>query len=403
MLRSKQIAIIGSFRAGEVSKFRFRPILEHAFGPACEALGEELTKAGHRICVAWSNDHVAAQHMNRLYTFRDTADFHALVGAMRAVAANSGVVHPPLVFVSKTMWEVGSGEELDTPVSALELSGKLLKDWLSDGKLLVEFIDGTLLRTDMLDDYIVPRCDIVFGVGGGKATRAAGSAAEQKGTLIPIPYFGGIMSSTFDRLIAENSSASNQIRRSYSRVGLSYGHQNALEIEQAMRGIGRDMSPNGNSQVRVFLAMPFSDSVDLIPPYSEADVYDAVRSGIDDLDGKVCALKLVRIDREGNGLAGNIPDRIQEEIRKCDFFVADVTEIDNPSVKGSPRPNANVWWEFGYATALGKPILLLARKNTVLPFNVRVVNTVFWKDTETIRQSVRRALQAFCNDNGLHC
>ena len=50
---------------------------------------------------------------------------------------------------------------------------------------------------------------------------------------------------------------------------------------------------------------------------------------------------------------------IEQSIREAHVIVADIT----------PR-NANVYYEVGYSHALGKPTILVAEKETELPFDV---------------------------------
>lgn len=107
---------------------------------------------------------------------------------------------------------------------------------------------------------------------------------------------------------------------------------------------------------RAFVVMHFAK------PYDE--VYSEVLS-------KACAkfgLSSIRADEiYGPGL---IIDDIVSEILRAQVIIADIT----------PQ-NANVYFEVGYALAWSKPIILLARAGTELPFDVSGFRVLFYEDS----------------------
>lgn len=62
---------------------------------------------------------------------------------------------------------------------------------------------------------------------------------------------------------------------------------------------------------------------------------------------------------------------IAQSILEAQVIIADITPLDNP----------NVFWEVGYAHALRKPTILLAERNTKLPFDVSPFRTLFYDNT----------------------
>jgi hypothetical protein len=62
--------------------------------------------------------------------------------------------------------------------------------------------------------------------------------------------------------------------------------------------------------------------------------------------------------------------------------------------------NANVFYEIGFADALGKPLILLAQEGTKLPFDLSGYRVVFYRDriggesdlTEKLRNNLRACL-----------
>lgn len=79
---------------------------------------------------------------------------------------------------------------------------------------------------------------------------------------------------------------------------------------------------------------------------------------------------------------GRIVPQIESGIRQSAFVIADIT---------SPTPN--IFYEVGYARALGKDVILTAQKGTVLPFDVADIPTVFWEVQEELMTGLRRCLE----------
>jgi hypothetical protein len=90
-----------------------------------------------------------------------------------------------------------------------------------------------------------------------------------------------------------------------------------------------------------------------------------------DVVKEVCSgyqLSVLRAD-EVTGPGFVIADIVQQ-ISAAQLVIADI----------SPA-NPNVYFEVGYALALGKPTILLARKGTSLPFDVRGFRVLFYEDS----------------------
>ncbi|HBY60755.1 MAG TPA: hypothetical protein DEH78_13100, partial [Solibacterales bacterium] len=115
-----------------------------------------------------------------------------------------------------------------------------------------------------------------------------------------------------------------------------------------------DFSVSGD-RPRVFVAMEYREPFDtfyreVIKPQAESR-YDVVR--IDEKAGP-----------------GVIFQDMQREIQQADVLIAEVTPA-----------NPNVFYELGYAHALGKPTILLAQRGCDLPFDIRSYRVVFYDNT----------------------
>ena len=62
---------------------------------------------------------------------------------------------------------------------------------------------------------------------------------------------------------------------------------------------------------------------------------------------------------------------IAQSILEARVIIADITPLDNP----------NVFWEVGYAHAMRKPTILIAERDTELPFDVSPFRTLFYDNT----------------------
>ena len=68
---------------------------------------------------------------------------------------------------------------------------------------------------------------------------------------------------------------------------------------------------------------------------------------------------------------------IMNAIRRAAFIIADVSE---------PRPN--VYYELGFAQALGKEVITTAADKTALPFDIFDVPTLYWDCQDTLERKL---------------
>lgn len=125
---------------------------------------------------------------------------------------------------------------------------------------------------------------------------------------------------------------------------------------------------------KAFAVMQFTS------PYNE--LYKNVIKKICEKEFK---LEVIRSD-EAYG-PGIIVADIARQINESKIIIAEIT----PS-------NANVFYEVGYAHALGKPVILVAQVDTELPFDISAFRTLFYENTiagkEKIEEGLRNHLKA---------
>jgi hypothetical protein len=76
--------------------------------------------------------------------------------------------------------------------------------------------------------------------------------------------------------------------------------------------------------------------------------------------------------------AGHIDAIIEDEIRRCRFLIADLTD-----------DNSGAYWEAGFAEGLGKPVIYVCRESVETHFDTDHRQTVRW-DLETLDQTAIR-------------
>ncbi len=402
----KLVSVMGSFRSVEIKKFSFIKSIE-SFKNAMFVLGANLARSGHDLLIAWSNDNIPDQFAGGRYVFEDTADYSVLMGYLSAVLNESNIPNTPQVqlVVSDEMWNGVQNSEGENfgPISSVRVgtTNITLGECVDRGVVQRRKVSGTeedyILRTDLLKDYVVPSADIVITVGGGKATGAAMQLARAENKLLPLGFFGGASRQTLLDVYSASSSHALAERIRYVTEGLSLEFElyKEHEVLQALQQIATTLDRFIRYDRRVFIAMPFRDSVQLDPEYSHYAVYNAVRVALREMKEKWPGLELIRIDRN-SPRASDIPSEIRETIRQCGIFIADLTELDRQNSNGITSANPNVWWELGFADGLGKDrVILLARKGTRLPFNNAVRRVVMWNDLEDIESEVRRGVESF--------
>jgi hypothetical protein len=142
------------------------------------------------------------------------------------------------------------------------------------------------------------------------------------------------------------------------QIGLiAAGNQEVIFSQLAIQG----------SKPRAFVVMQFAEPYDTF--YKEVIQKQAESAGFE----------VFRIDEKAG--PGVIFQDIQREIEQAEVVIAEITPA-----------NPNVFYELGYAHALGKPTILLAQRGAQLPFDIRSFRVVFYNDTIGGKAEVERNL-----------
>lgn len=236
---------------------------------------------------------------------------------------------------------------------------------------------GEVVRSCMGDWGHVPRgfsfpepiqeADVVIILGGWDGTHYAASWARLANKpLVPVATFGLAAAEIFD----DELSAFD--RRYAARLTLDeYQILNRLLPDwqqDTVNAFAKDvicLAERLITPTAVFVVMSFAEKGHL------KDAYNTFQ--------RVCkenGFFAFKVDHHIDPKQRIVP-AIFSSIRRSAFIISDVSE---------PRPN--VYYELGYAQALGKDIIMTAFEGTQLPFDVFDVPTLYWDCQDTLEQKI---------------
>jgi nucleoside 2-deoxyribosyltransferase len=94
---------------------------------------------------------------------------------------------------------------------------------------------------------------------------------------------------------------------------------------------------------------------------------------------RVCKAYRFEPDRtDKDATTDRIYGRIVEGINRAAFVIADVT-----------FKSVNVYYELGFAEALGKDVIIVAKKDAPLPFDTNDIPTIFFEDQTRLEEALR--------------
>jgi hypothetical protein len=79
-------------------------------------------------------------------------------------------------------------------------------------------------------------------------------------------------------------------------------------------------------------------------------------------------------------------EKIYDEIHKSNFVIAELS-----------HPISNCYYELGFADALAKPVIRVAKKGTPLPFDASPYNTIFYENIKDLKQQLTIAVTKIKN------
>lgn len=181
--------------------------------------------------------------------------------------------------------------------------------------------------------------------------------------------FDSVLTNRFDKSIKSLSQELEEIISSFAqRHSDSSSTEEVLKFLEENRLLKAPAFPfqKGYS----FIMMPIRED-----DHGNEDVHQAII--------RACRKHKVKAERVDNiQFTGQITEKILGSIAMSEFVVADISD---------ERPN--VYYEVGYADALNKPIILLAKHGTDLHFDLQGMNVLFYKGITHLESELSKAIE----------
>ena len=208
----------------------------------------------------------------------------------------------------------------------------------------------------------------VFVAGGEGTFWAKNWAFYARKPILGIPRFGGAGETIYYQELARLRESSPPAAEEYETLN-QLSADILVYAKQVVDLAVRLVTPRS-----VFVIMSFKKEF--------RDVFASYR--------EVCQHYKFEAERtdESTSLERIIP-RVEAGLRRSAFVIADVSEW-------SP----NVFYEVGFARALGKDVIMTARKGTQLPFDVRDVPAIFWEDQTELKEALDKYLAGLAGKFG---
>jgi hypothetical protein len=258
---------------------------------------------------------------------------------------------------------------------------KCIKSWVTKSTKPTHS-EGEILRSQMTDWQTVPRglvypepfqeADVIVIIGGWEGTHYAASWARLANKpIVPVATFGLAAAEVFkDEL--------NSFDRRYS---------NKITLDE-YQCLDRLLPDWDATTIASFASEVVCLAERLVKPLEAFIIMSFAQTG--ELKGVYKAI--VRVCKEAGYAAFRVDDHldpnqriipaIMSAIRRSAFIIADVTH---------PRPN--VYYELGYAHALGKDVIVTAKEETKREFDVADVPTLFWDCQDTLEEKLTAQLK----------
>jgi predicted Rossmann-fold nucleotide-binding protein len=267
-------------------------------------------------------------------------------------------------------------------------SRKAVKSWVTASTKRTHS-EGEIVRSSVSDWKTVPRgfaypepfreADVVVVVGGWEGTHYAATWARLANKpLVPVAAFG--------------LAADEIFRDEMDNFDRRYGAQIATGDYEILNRMLADSTPETLASFAVdvvslaerlitptdvFVVMSFADRGPL------RDAYATFK--------RVCekhGLNAFKVDHHIDRQQRIVP-AIMTAIRRSAFIIADVSD---------PRPN--VYYELGYAQALGKDVIVTATEGTQLPFDIFDLPTIYWDSQSTLEERLDVEIAALAPRSG---
>lgn len=203
----------------------------------------------------------------------------------------------------------------------------------------------------------IQQCDVAIVMGGGpKTLRAANLCRLARKPLVPITALRGAAIEVFGtELFRFTEYYEGRVSRDQYTLLDNQNPGDFTAISREAVSLATQLAI-GNS---VFIVMAFREETE--------DAFTAIK--------EVCeqrGLKWSRTDHDPT--TNRVYQRIVSGIQHATFVIVDVTV-----------GTLNVYYELGYAEAVGKPVIVIAKEGTELPFDTRDIPTTLYRNQTRLK------------------
>jgi hypothetical protein len=324
-------------------------------------------------------------------------DEDAEVGEARqqfATALGREIIAQNHVLLGGCRTRLDSEVALAANAKALELQTdprRVVRSWVTRSTKPIHSV-GEIIRSRVDDWSHIPRgyaypepiqeADVVIIVGGWEGTHYAASWARLANKpLVPVAALGLAAAEIYEDEVAsfDKRYASRVTFDEYQILNRLLSTLDAAHLSVFAKDVvalaEKIITPRD-----VFVIMSFAQKGHL------KDAYNTFYRVCEKPWGFVA----FKVDQHLDGRQRIVP-AIMNAIRRSAFIIADVTE---------PRPN--VYYELGFAQALGKDVITTAFEGTQLPFDIFDVPIHFWDCQDTLEQKLRTELDRLAPKFGRH-
>jgi hypothetical protein len=213
-------------------------------------------------------------------------------------------------------------------------------------------------------------CEAVVVMGGGPATHRVIHLSRMVGKpILPVTAFGGAANEAFRTEIErfETVYAGRVKRGDFDILNTALAALDGPEAFDRLAATVISLAARIVSGNDVFVVMSFREESD--------DTYHTIE--------RVCRsydFTAQRTDKDAS--TSRIYQRIVEGIHRATLVIADVT-----------FGSVNVYYELGFAEALGKDIIVIAKEGTDLPFDTNDIPTMFFRNQTRLEETLRSRIE----------
>jgi len=270
-------------------------------------------------------------------------------------------------------WLVNNGRQPADQIKSYCLKGA--KPVHNVGRVLYsELSDWNMSHPDLKLPEQIDQADVTIFVAGGEGTFWAKNwAYYARKPILGIPRFGGAGETIYEQELT-------RLRAAIPPVAEEYEMLNQLVTDNFQK------YANDTIDLAKRLAMPRSVFAIMTFKPEFADVIDSYQSAFGEFDFKAERTD----DPESPESLERIIPRIEMGIRRSAIVIADVSE-------SSP----NVFYELGFAKALGKDVIVTAKEGTPRPFDISDVPILYWQSQIELKQKLRACLAGLRHKYGM--